>query len=313
MKRKIRIYYTNFWEGFEEEYCVVTQLLKEKYDVEICNKPDVNLDLIVTSIFGDTRPIYRDFSGKVKILQVLFENAYPDFNFADYSISYYDLGFYRNLRYPHWALRDFERRNNFYEDYEFQFQNQIEFTDDLFDNRSNEIPMAIRNHYRNGTEIIEELFKKFKINSCGNWLNNVPKIDDKIESKIKYFNKFKFSLAFENSVDDGYVTEKLYESFVANTIPIYFGTDAAKKDFNPKAYINVLDYDSVDDLTKAINEVMYDKERYKEMITQKRIINYVDYDARLREFLVNIIENGQVFNHYYGCMSWMRYKLWHND
>ena len=313
MKKHIRICYTNFWEGFDPEQCAITYFLREVYDVEICKIPNEKLDLLIMSLFGDTNKTLKYFSGQIKILQLIAENTYPNFNTVDYTISHYDLGFNRNLRYPHWAYRDFERRHNYYEPRTFQFQNQIEFTDDLFDNRSNDIPMAISNDYREGINIVEQLFEKFKINSCGKWLNNVPPIGDKIESKIQYFNKFKFSLAFENATNDGYVTEKLYESFVANTIPIYFGCDDAKKDFNPKAFIHVRDYDNIDDLVNAIKEVMYDKERYKEMITQKRIINYVDYDARLKEFLINIIENGRVFNHYFGAIGWIRYDIYHNN
>ena len=41
--------------------------------------------------------------------------------------------------------------------------------------------------------------------------------------KIDIMKLFKFNIAFENEISDGYVTEKILHSLYANTIPIYFG------------------------------------------------------------------------------------------
>lgn len=306
--KKIRILYTNFWYGFDPDTFIITRMLKENYDVELCKFGEKNIDLVIMSVHDDERETFATYTGKSKILWVSFENLYPDFNRIDYAITTYNLGIDRNLRYTGWQYYDYNRRNHINKNTIFQFENQIEFTDDLFDKRSNELPMVISNgRRRDGIDIIVSLFENFTIRSSGRWRNNVSSIGPDIEDKIRFFNSFKFSLAFENSLNEEYVTEKLYESFVANTIPIYFGCEAAKKDFNPKAYINVLDYGSADELCKVINEIMFDKERYKEMITQKRIINYVDYDIRLKEFLINIIENGKIFNHKYGALSWYNF------
>ena len=41
--------------------------------------------------------------------------------------------------------------------------------------------------------------------------------------KLKIISNHKFNIAFENSSYPGYVTEKITDAFIANTIPIYWG------------------------------------------------------------------------------------------
>ena len=48
-------------------------------------------------------------------------------------------------------------------------------------------------------------------------------IHGKVRNKIKFLSKYKFSIAMENSRGDGYLSEKIVDSFRAGTIPIYYG------------------------------------------------------------------------------------------
>ena len=43
--------------------------------------------------------------------------------------------------------------------------------------------------------------------------------------KIKYISKFRFNIAFENEIGEGYVTEKILHPMSVNSIPIYWGSD----------------------------------------------------------------------------------------
>ena len=52
---------------------------------------------------------------------------------------------------------------------------------------------------------------------------------------------------------------------------------------------------------------MHNKEAYMDMLNQKRIINYINYDSRCEEFLINIVENGKIYNHIYGGIGWFNY------
>lgn len=91
---------------------------------------------------------------------------------------------------------------------------------------------------------------------------------------------------------EGYVTEKLLEPLVAHTVPIYWGSEAAKTDFNPEAFINVLDFDSDTSLLQAIKRLDNDPEAYMKMLTAPalRADKATDFDGRLADFLDNIVK-----------------------
>lgn len=64
---------------------------------------------------------------------------------------------------------------------------------------------------------------------------------------VDEYSKFKFVLAMENCEKKGYITEKLLQAFIAGTIPIYWGDhEYAKKIFNPKSFICIRDFDSME-------------------------------------------------------------------
>ena len=62
-------------------------------------------------------------------------------------------------------------------------------------------------------------------------------IHGKVRNKIKFLSKYKFSIAMENSRGDGYLSEKIVQSFRAGTIPIYYGDYLVDEFINPKTYI----------------------------------------------------------------------------
>ena len=57
------------------------------------------------------------------------------------------------------------------------------------------------------------------------------------KDKNKFFSSYKFSLAMENSNGDRYISEKLVESFISGTIPIYYGDYLIDEYINPRSFI----------------------------------------------------------------------------
>lgn len=67
---------------------------------------------------------------------------------------------------------------------------------------------------------------------------NPKEINDKLETLSKY----RFSLCFENCVFPGYITEKIFDSFFAGCIPVYYGAPDIT-DFVPKeTFVDLRDF-----------------------------------------------------------------------
>lgn len=65
------------------------------------------------------------------------------------------------------------------------------------------------------------------------------------EDKMQVMERYKFSLCFENARDlPGYITEKIFDSFAALTIPIYRGANNVTDYIPPGCFIDARQFDS---------------------------------------------------------------------
>lgn len=73
------------------------------------------------------------------------------------------------------------------------------------------------------------------------------------EELIKKYSEFKFILAAENTIEYGYMTEKIINALAAGCIPIYIGSsEYIKKVINPKRIIIANDYNDPNECIKYI-------------------------------------------------------------
>ncbi len=78
----------------------------------------------------------------------------------------------------------------------------------------------------------------------------------KVENKNKVMEKYKFSICYENAKDiPGYITEKIFDSFFAGCIPVYWGADNIT-DFIPKeCFIAKTDFETYEELYRYIKKM----------------------------------------------------------
>lgn len=112
--------------------------------------------------------------------------------------------------------------------------------------------------YRN--EYFSLLNNLSKVDSYGSLFNNTGEILNR-QQKIEKTKDYKFSLAFENSEYDGYVSEKIVDAFKSDIIPIYWGGSLISREFNDKSFIDVNQL-GVENSLKLISEMNKDFDLY---------------------------------------------------
>lgn len=135
--------------------------------------------------------------------------------------------------------------------------------------------------------ILNKLDKFFKIDYAGKYKNNVPKINGDYNSQefFNFISQYKFVIAFENTKQETYITEKIVNGFLSNTIPIYWGSDNIHDYFNCDRFINISDDsdETIITISKYIINLMNDNEKYLKMVN-----NFIFKDGTLNRTIDNI-------------------------
>lgn len=90
---------------------------------------------------------------------------------------------------------------------------------------------------------------------------------------VDKFKPYKFVLALENTSLNGYITEKIVNPMLSNSIPIYWGSDDVNIHFNSKSFININDFDSYDECVEYIKKVDNDDKLYNDILKEPWLIN----------------------------------------
>ncbi len=305
MKKTIKINFKDFWEAFNPEDNLFINLLKKNYDVIISSEPDFvfysvypeknevkdsskygeKLRFLPPFIYEIGKRGYYKFvetysSEKINHPQGDFvkifytpENIKPDMDKCDWAFSFnYDEEFNhpRHLRLPNYKFEELKgslikKGTNF---------DKIKKEKNKFCN----FIYAQDIQYRN--KFFEKLNEYKKIDSSGRCMNNMSPVGNHkdarqsrkqgnwAEEKVEFMKPYKFTIAFENTSNLGYTTEKIYHAMLTNSIPIYFGNPLVLRDFNPKSFINCNDFKTFDEVVKKVIEIDQDDELYYEILKQ---------------------------------------------
>lgn len=107
--------------------------------------------------------------------------------------------------------------------------------------------------------------------------------------KLQKLSNYKFSLAMENEISKGYLCEKLIHAKIAGNIPLFYGDDFAKIDFNPNSFIHITDFDD-ESLLDRIKEIDSNKSHYKD-ICNEPLFNSAPNIEDFLEFLDDVLKN----------------------
>lgn len=279
--KSINIFYYGFWEDMDVNNCQLSDLLSlsASKSISVVNNPS-QADISIFSCYKPiTNEILKETDHTFRIL-FLGENVRPNYSFFDFTITS-DASTYsgKNLYFP-----------------------LIFFEVDWFNKRAYQDRTVIPKRVLYKQNIIDHSVRYKKIAFVGNNMEPVRcnlinqliasgiEVDmfgsqtTPVNDKFSLLSKYSFSLCPENSYFNGYVTEKLVQSYIAGCICIYWGSyQYAGISSNSK----ILNIDPVD--TKSSIEAI--KNKFKE-IEKKSIQVHPSLwnDFYLDKFINNVVE-----------------------
>ncbi|MBQ8783002.1 MAG: hypothetical protein IJZ57_04440 [Clostridia bacterium] len=282
--KTVKIKFVGFWNGFESEPNLVYDILKKHYDVKITD----DADYIICSMFG----IPYEYCSYPQV-RIMFsgENYIPDFNLVDYALCPYPISFLDRCCYAPVCLNNIDKSEkmlNKDRNYSADFLKTKEYFANFIVGHESE--NCIRGDF------FKKLSEYKRVESPGSYLNNMhggQTVSFLNDSKISFQKKCKFTICFESTKHEGFVTEKITDAFLSDTIPIYYGSSTVTDIFNSKAFINCNDYSNFDEVIKKIIELDNDDEKYLEMLRQPIFVD-ADYvkniQTGIEKFVLSIFD-----------------------
>ena len=237
-------------------------------------------DYLIFDVFGGNH-MNKEYENSIKIA-IFTENKIPDFNETDYAISHSHINYLdRYFKYPAFLSYNIKAMKKLREK-ALNSPMRIKFCAAVISNN------ICSDGFR--LKFIDELNKYKKIDMGGRFLNNVG---GPVENKIEFLSSYKFSIAMENSEGDGYLSEKIVDSLVSGTIPIYYGDYTIDEYINPKSLILIRNEKDIKEKIEYIKEIDNNNEKYLNILKENILIyENIDYiiEKEKAQFIYHIFE-----------------------
>jgi hypothetical protein len=278
MANSIKIWFEDFWGGFIQETLAnnsnfLTKMIFDDQNVIITND---NPDLLFFSCFGNRHAQYS-----CKKIFWTGENVRPNFSSCDLSLSFDYSENQKNYRFPCYSIRWFEilTRERLYIP-GIQIDENSLLLPKKYENKSGFCAFVHGNggegynHWGNlqdgvvkRNELLTMLSDYKKVDSAGTWRNNMGYTVDGV-AKFNFIKNYKFTFAIENSAFPGYVTEKMIDPMSVGSVPIYWGSEKAIEEFNPKSFVNAHNFSSNRELVEYIIFLDSNEDEYLKIYEQ---------------------------------------------
>ncbi|GAA8080716.1 glycosyltransferase family 10 [Helicobacter pylori] len=324
-KPPLNIALANWWGDEEiEEFkkSVLYFILKQRYTITLHQNPNEPSDLVFGNAFGRTRKILSYQNTK----RVFYtgENEAPNFNLFDYAIGFDELDFNdRYLRMPlYCAYLHYKAMlvNDTTSPYKLKPDSLYTLKKPSHKFKENHPNLCALIH--NESDPLKRGFVSFVAsnpnapirNAFYDALNSIEPVTGggsvkntlgyKVKNKNEFLSQYKFNLCFENSQGYGYVTEKILDAYFSHTIPIYWGSPSVAKDFNPKSFVNVHDFNNFDEAIDYIRYLHVHQNAYLDMLYENPL-NTIDGKAgfhqdlsfqKILDFFKTILENDTIYH-----------------
>ena len=271
--RSIRIYLTDFGDGFDPERNLFSDILRKRFQLEIT---PVDPDIVIYSNHGRS---YLQYD----CLRIFFsgENVRPNYSLCDFSFSFDYLADPRNYRLPLYVFFGDMHQLTEPKDPDRILAEKTRFCNFIYSNA----------RAKERIEFFHLLNEYKRVDSAGKVLNNMGHVLDwgvvGNEGKLKFITPYKFTMAFENESYPGYTTEKLVQPMLVNSLAIHWGNPVVGRDFNTRSFIDVHDYSSFNAAVDAIIEIDQNDTLYRQYMSQPYFKDNEIPEDLLTENIVN--------------------------
>lgn len=261
----MKIAFCDFWDRHQDDNNYFLHACRAMFDNVTVVKPE-ECDVLFFSCFGRQNLQYTHCK-KVFYNSESYNNELFD---ADFCLSH-DHDNSWNARLPHWMMvidwfgvKTYTNPTWLTPPEWFQQENRKLDRNQLLNRKfmchvyTNPVPNRAL-----AASILSDRFEKVDVYGRPHQM----KLEDTNLAKHNVVSQYKFSLAFENCIQSGYVTEKLFHARVANTIPVYWGAHDVSTDFDPDGFIHFNGgYDN--ELVPKIQYLLDDQDAYISMISK---------------------------------------------
>ena len=280
----MKIHISNNW--CNTKHFFLYKLLDKFYNGGVELTPDpINCDIFIHSVFGND-DFYKTTKAKYKIFNIwegrfYLQIAKERLKYSDLSISHMPTE-NNNLRVPLWySWIDWWNENSSDELNQICYQSHHYIGKNLLPDSFVPSPENIKNNIYSSESVycrpnfaamlvgnMESDSLKVRVQIFNDITSNVEQVhgyglafNNRFEgNKIDLLTNYRFNICYENDIQLGYTSEKLFDAKFSGCIPLYFGdADYSKKDFNQKCFRNRLDFDNNYDFIQDIKKLNSDK------------------------------------------------------
>lgn len=261
-----------------------TDLLSSHYEVVVSDKPDL-------LFYSDTAGSHLHRLYCCKKVFWTGESTSPDFSACDFAMTPRKLEGSRHCQLPFYVVgteceaRDLIKQPG---EAEFVMAEKRRGCGAVISNTGKKA--VYRNHF------FKKLSAHIDVHSGGRGFNNIGgPIPAGGKAKHDFLRCYRFNMCFENLSLPGYATEKLIEAMWARCIPIYWGDPTISEQFNPRSFINVLEFETEEAAIEQILKIHCDNDLYFKMLNEpffhENQPNHFFDLSRYANFLRTVVES----------------------
>ena len=287
-----------------------------------CHFPNLDDDIFFYSVHG-VNYFVREPRDGIKIFytaEVLndIENYYRNptkspFNhcleYVDLSLAFEYIDAMNYMRFPYWITTLFKPEATL---------DEIKKTINTINSSHYRITdycacICSHDNWKTRTMVYNNVKDLFDVKFAGRWNNNTDELHkDYNNDKIEYLKHFCFNICAENMNSPGYCTEKIFDSFKADAIPLYYGdgNHPCPDVINQNAVICFDPNSNNEESRNLIKGLISNKKMYCEYISQEKIKSssaeyiyerYFNGLYKRLEYLINRRKKEKSLVNYLGC------------